>query len=540
MIKAFFNTIVIITGSIAYGQTWTPSNHDISGGAEYFKSMELYGNKLLLTGRVDSVDNLEGNGVFVYNGASFDSLGPGINTSSIIATAHNGVVLIGGSFSNAGPTGADNVVLWDGASYQELGSSTFNYVNSVSSLTSAVLIHDSVYCFAGGFGEDLFIGYNNCIACFDSITGWNNMNGGFDHGVLEHAHSLAVYNNQIIIAGQLPLANGGSTILNSIGRWNGSAWEKLDNGLNGYVSEIIVDTVNNFLFVSGGFNQASGIPANLIARWDGYNWSSLGTGINCEVFSDGMCMYQKDLYIGGCFTDAGGIPLNGLARWDGANWFDVDNGANQGITALEEYQDTLWVAGGFDTISYGGSNIPSYRLAKWHMPANTHCNWLQPVVYVNDQQPIYKDSIVPFYNNNAYATSWNWSVEGTLTSTNYAPTYTFTDTGWHEVQVIVGQDGCVDTASVAVYVEEPVGFLQPEQIEFKVYPNPSSGQFTLDLSEYRNVQLTIRDLLGKVVLDIPITNVKTLVNTSKWAKGTYLLELSTNGQVVGGEKIILK
>jgi bacillolysin len=90
-----------------------------------------------------------------------------------------------------------------------------------------------------------------------------------------------------------------------------------------------------------------------------------------------------------------------------------------------------------------------------------------------------------------------------------------------------------DTIPVIVIAVNP-GFLTNFGLE--VYPNPNAGQFTvrLALERDRNVTLRIFDLYGKQVWnqtgDLPFGEWKQSIDFSHLTKGTYMLDVSSEGQ----------
>ena len=73
--------------------------------------------------------------------------------------------------------------------------------------------------------------------------------------------------------------------------------------------------------------------------------------------------------------------------------------------------------------------------------------------------------------------------------------------------------------------------------KIKVYPNPSNGLITIDTATAVNV--TVTDLLGKVVYNAKDVNNQSPLNLSHLQKGMYLVKMAnTDGEQT--EKIILK
>jgi len=536
--KTIFIALVLSVFSFGYGQNWYGYSGDFHGALN-IKDMEVFQGELIFAGGWDTVNNITPEGLIKWDGTKFDSVSSKISNATLSLSGKNDQLLIGGVFSDVQGTFTSDLILWDGVNFSTVGSSSHGFLFSVFSGVDHVLNNDGTCYFTGNFlGVSPAPGARE-IVMYDPATGWSDMDGGLNPGGFSFG-ALEIYNGNLIAGGLFCCGVGNATDAYHIARWDGNEWSALRGGLDYNVDAMVTDTMNNFLYVAGSFTTADGLNTGGMARWDGYNWSDVGGNFDGFVQDRGLCMYRNELFAGGGALVPGAKLWENIMRWDGEQWLSVNGGVNQPVGYFEVFQDTLWVAGGFDTVGIGTQDLETFRLAKWWMPANTHCNWLQPLIYVNDTNTIYQNDTVSLYNNNAYAQNWNWSIDGTSTYSNYAPTHAFTDTGWHDVEVIVTQDGCTDTATISVYVEEPVGIGEPEQVEFKVYPNPSSGQFTLELEKFNNVQLTVLDLQGKVILNKPLANTKTLVNTSTWSKGTYFLELIRDTQPIGSQKLIIK
>jgi len=533
VIVVIFSVFILNLSLIA--QTWSGYTGYLQPLSQ-IRDMTVFDGELMLSGGFDTVNNFTTGGLITWNGSKLDTLTDGMRNWGYSIFANDSILVLGGSFSNIANTIYDNIVIWKGDSISNLGGQE----SGGTTTTQAVYILDGTVYFAGGFGALPFLPLSKRVVGYHAITGWTDLNGGTWGGGVDDVQCLGEFNGNLVVGGLFTHAGTPMKLMNNIGIWDGTSWDDLGGGLSYSAQRMVTDTMNNFLYVAGAFLAAGGASTGALARWDGYQWDSVGGYFDGSIVENAIRMYRNELFVGGVPLIPGGQLSNHIMRFDGQDWYNLNGSVNEVVQAMYEYDDTLWVSGSFDTVGVGFENLPTYRLAKWWMPANTHCRWLQSRIYVNDNDPVFKDSVVPFYNNNAYAASWDWSIDGSSTYSNYSPTHTFTDTGWYNIEVIVSQDGCTDTANVSVYVEEPVSVQEPEQVEFKVYPNPSSGQFTLELQAYQNIQVTIRDLQGKQVLNQSLNTTKTLVNTSKWAKGTYILELSSGSQALGSEKIVLK
>ena len=94
--------------------------------------------------------------------------------------------------------------------------------------------------------------------------------------------------------------------------------------------------------------------------------------------------------------------------------------------------------------------------------------------------------------------------------------------------------------AIAVYtLNNPVSTTEmPTQETFQVYPNPSSGSFTVQTSRADLTMIRVTDLTGKTLQTLPFSR---KVDLSNLSEGVYFLEfLSADGRVLGAEKVVLR
>ncbi|MCW3083236.1 MAG: hypothetical protein JWP12_602 [Bacteroidetes bacterium] len=134
--------------------------------------------------------------------------------------------------------------------------------------------------------------------------------------------------------------------------------------------------------------------------------------------------------------------------------------------------------------------------------------------------------------NGVSGTSFDPATAGVGTS---AITYTYTDA-----------NGCsaMDTTSINVDVCTGIAATGANGVELNAYPNPASGLITvsiLNVNAAEKIQLQITDMLGNEVYGQQIasagTEFTTQVDVSAFAKGTYLMKVST-GTTVKMMKIV--
>ena len=274
------------------------------------------------------------NKVAKWNGTAWSSLGTGTanGLGSVVyalALAPNGDVYVGGYFTQAGGTAANYVTRWNGTAWSSLGTGTANGVNgSVQAL--AVASNGDVYV-GGHFTQASGIVAGKVSRW--SGTAWSSLGNSAANGVNDSVHALAVAPNGDVYVGGFFTQVGGSGIMASVVKWNGTAWSALGNGPNGGDVWAMALAPNGDLYVAGSFTQADGVVANRIARWNGTAWNALGNGVNSFVYALAVAA-NGDVYAGGQFTQAGGVAANYVAKWNGTVWSSLGTGTANGVSPL--------------------------------------------------------------------------------------------------------------------------------------------------------------------------------------------------------------
>ena len=161
------------------------------------------------------------------------------------------------------------------------------------------------------------------------------------------------------------------------------------------------------------------------------------------------------------------------------------------------------------------------------------------------------DSIVTLDLTINNVTNLTTSVSGTIiTANNTGATYQWLDcdnnnsiilgeTGQSYTGIANGnyavelfENGCVDTSACVAITT--VGILENNfSNEFKLYPNPTNSNFSIDLGEsYPTTSIIITDLLGKTIQTNEFTNNQILNLKIDEPAGIYLLKIESGNQKV--------
>jgi PKD repeat protein len=148
-----------------------------------------------------------------------------------------------------------------------------------------------------------------------------------------------------------------------------------------------------------------------------------------------------------------------------------------------------------------------------------------------------------FFNQSVNADAYEWTFEGGIpnesTATN--PSVVYQNTGVYDVKLKAwsGDTFVEEIKENYITVLSCIGIEELKNNIFKIYPNPSMGKFTLEITSrvYSGDRLKAYNSLGMLVKDISLTE---SVNSFEWnlPEGIYLLEIFTNKQSQTGVLLI--
>ena len=129
------------------------------------------------------------------------------------------------------------------------------------------------------------------------------------------------------------------------------------------------------------------------------------------------------------------------------------------------------------------------------------------------------------------AATYNWlSVNNFMLSGNPVTTIpsgsgTYTLTG-------TDVNGCTGTSQVAIAVEACTGLSSAKSIDaINVYPNPTSGEFTIEMGSTSAKVIDVTDVTGRVILSGATNETSFNVNISQLAGGVYYVKVTSGGGV---------
>ncbi|MBI4930637.1 MAG: T9SS type A sorting domain-containing protein [Bacteroidetes bacterium] len=293
-------------------------------------------------------------GICSYDGTNIDSLGSGFdnNGSPFSLAVYNNELFAGGGQSLGPPPQIPcsfNIAKWNDTSWSCVGAGG---PNDIWEINAMAVYNGELY--VGGKFQNMGGVNAASIARWDG-TQWKNVGTGFPNN--EDVYCMTVYKGELYVGGMLGLPGGPNNYYNLV-RWNGTKWDSTGGKIGGQVSSLVVDSINDVLYMGGGITDVAGIPCWSVAKWDGINLSAPGMGITNGA--NGMAMYQNKLVVGGFWTTGSNTDTI-LATWDGTYWCAIIPGPNSTVKSMEVYNGELYIGGYFDTVA----TIPARHIVKW-------------------------------------------------------------------------------------------------------------------------------------------------------------------------------
>jgi len=187
----------------------------------------------------------------------------------------------------------------------------------------------------------------------------------------------------------------GGVALSGIGRFDGTEWTGLGDGVGGFGLALRWVPQENSLYAGGFFTMTpSGVVVNNIARWDGTAWKALGAGtpgvagpvFDIERFDDGLGGGPA-IYVAGTFQLAGGAPASNIARWNGSQWSPVGSGSNGFLRALAVFDDgngAALYAGGATSNGSGALVVRRWNGMSWQSVAESFNGTIMAMTVFDD------------------------------------------------------------------------------------------------------------------------------------------------------------
>jgi trimeric autotransporter adhesin len=365
------------------GTTWSPLSTGLSWNAfaAYVYAMVFANNTLYVGGNFTQAGSVKVDALAEWRGGAWSSVGgPGVSTSSgnagtIYAMTRNpttGTLYVGGTFAGAGgsftPAGtvtgaapALNVAAFDGTSWSGLGDGLQGTVRGLTDWRGRV------------YASGTLSGSVPVVATWTG-SAWSAVGPGIDGTSTTGAVVASSTTEGVVAFGLFQTAANHATLLNQIGRWNGTTW--LGFGLGIPASIVAVAGSDHDLYAAGPFTAAGYTSAASIAHFNGKSWTAMGTagvtgtaggcarsGVLHNICAIAIDPKTKHVYVGGNFSAIDGTSAANVAMWNGSSWQAMDAGLDGPVNALLIYNGKLYAGGGF----HHADGEPANDVAQWDL-----------------------------------------------------------------------------------------------------------------------------------------------------------------------------
>jgi hypothetical protein len=337
-------------------------------------AVAIDGDEVYIGGRFKSVGGVSTPGVARWDGSRWRSLGTGLNNTVdgiVLALAVRGdTVFVGGQFSRVGWVSVNNLAVWNrvtGVWSQLLLGVSGGDLSYVATL----LLHGSDLYIGGRFSAAGNTIANN-VARYDGRRCYR-----FGAGVLGDVFAMGIIGNRLYVGGSFESA--GNVPAANVACWDltASTWSALPGGgigAAGIDSVYAITTDGSDVYFGGSFMRAGGITARNVARWNEVEraWHPLADGLDGRVVS--MMSAGGKIFVGGAsfsvrlFDGSTTILANrSLVRYDRDRdeWLAVGYAYEDAVTSSPVVYSMAF-AGGPDMAIVGSSasSAAGFRLVK--------------------------------------------------------------------------------------------------------------------------------------------------------------------------------
>lgn len=298
--------------------------------------LKVYDNKLIALGPEirNSLDQARDT-FMQFDGNSWEPMMDGLDAPPTAMTSFEGdLVVTGDYYPSPYPYNRQPVIRFHDGKWGPLGNVSWNSTSGFYGSSLAVFRGDLIA--GGGFYDD---GNLSRIARWDGLA-WQPLQQGLPSIV----RALLVSSDELIVGGNFLTSNDGVT-LNYVGRWDGEHWSPLGSGFSSIVYALA--EWNGQIIAASFLNGVRGVY-----RWNGESWEALGGTFNNTIRA--LAVHNSELFASGDFTTVDGVTVNRVARWNGVSWVPLASGLSGPVHAIRSYNGNLYASGKFNV--FPGSN----------------------------------------------------------------------------------------------------------------------------------------------------------------------------------------
>ncbi len=456
-----------------------------------------------------------GNGILFSNngGTSFVAANSGLSCLAVSSLSQNDTILFAGT-----------------------SCGVFKSIDNAATWTSAGLNGDikTLAC----NGNILYAGTNTGVyRSFNTGVNWSLANAGITGFV-----KTICFSDTFVFAGTVA-----GVYYSSV---QGNSWSAINTGLiNTHINALVADSVNLYAGTGGDGTSGNGVWMRSL--------SDFGICIASIVSQTVTICSGQSVTVGSNTYTSSGIYSDTLLSQLGCDSIVTTNLTVNSFPTIPIISgDTIICSGQSETLSVSnpcsgciytwsnnliGQSISVNTASNYFVSATNNCgtssksdsiivsNNPSPSVTVNSDTICAGQSLMLTANG---GTTYSWSFGASPIGVNTAMVSPTTTTTYSVIGTALG---CSDTAYSIVTVNCTVGISDQKDDSFLINPNPSSGQFEINLPTGK-AEITITNLLGQQIIKTFVA--ESTINLEVGTNGLYIIFIKTN-QGVTRRKLIV-
>lgn len=324
----------------------------------------VFDDRLIVAGAFIHVEGQRVRNIVAFDGLDWHPLGIGVgldgrfdlgNSWVEVMTIHNGDLVVGGKFDEAGTEPALFFARWDGESWRAMAEGMGGRVSALATVNQNLYV--------GGYFRTASSIPLNYVTRYNGR--FNSLGGGMQAAVM----ALTFHNGRVYAGGFFSAAGGRPA--GGVAYWLDGSWQGISPGFtSGDDDPRAVFDLCEFqgeLYAGGHFHNAGRSKAAAVARQTAEGWTPVAGGFDTVgegAWVNEFVEFKGELVAVGRMAESDSRPMNNVARLRWGRWRSFGAGSDTEIKCAEEFQGKLYVGGHFTHIG----TTPSASLAAWEDP----------------------------------------------------------------------------------------------------------------------------------------------------------------------------
>lgn len=150
---------------------------------------------------------------------------------------------------------------------------------------------------------------------------------------------------------------------------------------------------------------------------------------------------------------------------------------------------------------------------------NVLVNPLPTIIVTSQDSVVCTGQFAVLHSAGANTYTWNTGFIGTPLVVAPIVTTNFVVTG-------TGTNGCTHTVGITQYVDQCLALDKNNLSNYRIYPNPNNGNFTIDLRYVtKNATIEIADSFGQIIYNYSVQELKTEITLNAVTSGLYFIRI---------------